>query len=86
MDNNGKEARREQIAHQYMSEAKEEKTWTIPAHEGRGPVTLKIEIPSAQITDAEGRHIIISPKQLEIVGARIAEVADWLQHGHEDQP
>jgi hypothetical protein len=84
MDENQREARRGEIDRQHMSKAAEEKTWTIPAHEGRGPVTLKVEIPAARITDSEGRHIIISPKQLEIVGSRISDVADWLQHGDQD--
>lgn len=67
-----------------MDLSTEEKSWTIPAHEGRGPVTLKVEIPSAQIIDSEGRHVIISPKQLAIVGSRLVDLADWLQHGDKD--
>jgi hypothetical protein len=67
-----------------MTAAAAKKVWTIPAHEGRGPVTLKVEIPFARITDSDGRHIIVSPKQLEIVGARISELATWLQYGDAD--
>jgi hypothetical protein len=46
-----------------------EKTWEIPAHNEKGPVT---------ITDSAGRHIVISPEQADLVASRMGDVGWWI--------
>ncbi|MGH3811105.1 MAG: hypothetical protein ACRDUV_01445 [Pseudonocardiaceae bacterium] len=62
-----------------MSETVVEKTWEIPAHGGKGPVTVTLRMPDVTITDSEGRHIVISPEQAEIVSARVGDIAYWIE-------
>jgi hypothetical protein len=38
------------------------------------------------ITDAEGRYIVISPRQSGLVSMRMAAINDWLRYGDEDFP
>jgi len=56
-----------------------EKTWQIPAHGGKGPITITLRIPEVTITDSQGRHIVISPEQAEVVSARVGDIAYWLE-------
>ncbi|HSL06404.1 MAG TPA: hypothetical protein VK887_00330 [Pseudonocardiaceae bacterium] len=46
-----------------------EKTWEIPAHNEKGPVT---------ITDSAGRHIVISPEQADLVASRMGDIGWWI--------
>jgi hypothetical protein len=52
-----------------------EKTWEIPAHNGKGPVTVALRMPEVTITDSQGRHIVISPEQAELVSSRVGDIA-----------
>lgn len=67
-----------------MSEAVVEKTWEVPAHSGKGPITIKLRLPEVTITDSEGRYIVISPEQADIVGSRMEDIACWMEDGAGD--
>ena len=58
-----------------------EKVWTIPAHEGSGPVTMTLRVPEVTIKDSAGRYIVISPQQSALVSAQLESINDWLQYG-----
>ena len=75
--------RREAYDLREMDERVEEKSWQIPAHEGKGPVTMSLRLPELTITDSDGRFIVISPRQCAIVGSRLSDIDDWLQYGSE---
>ncbi|HEY6421960.1 MAG TPA: hypothetical protein VIY28_01665 [Pseudonocardiaceae bacterium] len=55
-----------------------EKTWEIPAHSGKGPVTVTLRLPDVTITDSQGRHIVISPEQADLVSSRVGDIAFWI--------
>ncbi len=61
-----------------------EKTWQVPAHNGKGPVTIALRMPEVTITDSEGRHIVISPEQADLVGSRIGDIVYWMEDSTED--
>lgn len=67
-----------------MSETVVEKTWEIPAHNGKGPVTVTLRMPEVTITDSQGGHIVISPEQADLVGARMSYISDWIRDGADD--
>jgi hypothetical protein len=69
---------RAEIERKIMSETVVEKTWEIPAHGGKGPVTITLRMPEVKITDSEGRHIVIAPEQADLVSARIGDIAGWI--------
>jgi hypothetical protein len=56
-----------------------EKTWQVPAHSGKGPVTITLRMPEVTITDSQGRHIVISPEQADILSAKVGDIACWLE-------
>jgi len=76
---------RDELDRKSMSEQATVKVWTIPAHEGSGPVTMMLRIPEIRIADSEGRYIIVSPKQSAIIGTRLESINDWLQYGDEGE-
>jgi hypothetical protein len=41
-------------------------------------------MPEVTITDSEGRHIVISPQQAEVVGPRMEDIGRWLEDGAKD--
>ncbi|MGH3821479.1 MAG: hypothetical protein ACRDRA_01330 [Pseudonocardiaceae bacterium] len=61
-----------------MSETVIEKTWEVPAHGDKGPVTITLRLPEVRITDSEGRYIVISPEQAEVVSSKMEGIAYWL--------
>lgn len=61
-----------------------DKTWEIPAHSGKGPVTVMLRMPDVTITDSQGRYIMISPEQSDLVGARMSYISDWIRDGADD--
>jgi len=67
-----------------MDEVVIEKTWQIPAHGGKGPVTVTVQMPEVTITDSQGRHIVISPEQADLVSARMDNIGWWLRDGDSD--
>ncbi|MGH3693892.1 MAG: hypothetical protein ACRDRX_07870 [Pseudonocardiaceae bacterium] len=67
-----------------MSETVVEKTWEVPAHGGKGPVTVTLLMPEVRITDSEGRHIAISPAQGDIVSGKLGDIAGWMEDGAGD--
>ncbi|MGH3973063.1 MAG: hypothetical protein ACRDS9_07035 [Pseudonocardiaceae bacterium] len=69
---------RAQTEHKIMNETLVEKTWEIPAHGDKGPVTITLRMPEVTITDSAGRHIVITPEQADIVSARMGCIADWI--------
>ena len=77
---------RDDLAKRHLAEAVVDKTWEVPAYEGLGPVTMTLRLPEVTITDAEGRYIVISPRQSGLVGMRMAAINDWLRYGDEDFP
>ncbi len=56
-----------------------EKTWEVPAHSGKGPVTITLRMPEVTIADSQGRHIVISPEQADIVSSKMEDIACWLE-------
>ncbi|GAB3454843.1 hypothetical protein [Actinophytocola sediminis] len=56
-----------------------DRRWSIPAHEGHGPVTMALLLPEVRITDSEDRYIVISPRQSGLVGDRLSDIAAWLR-------
>ena len=69
---------RVEIERKIMSETVVEKTWEIPAHGGKGPVTVTLRTPEVTVTDSRGRHIVISPEQAELVSEKLGYIADWI--------
>jgi hypothetical protein len=67
------------VERKIMSETVAEKSWEVPAHGGKGPVTITLRIPEVTITDSEGRHIVISPEQADIVSSKMGDIAYWLE-------
>jgi hypothetical protein len=76
----------DELGHERLAEAVVEKTWRVPPYEGLGPVTMTLRLPEVTITDAEGRYIVISPRQSGLVSMRMAAINDWLRYGDEDVP
>jgi len=74
---------REQLAKRRLAEAVVDKTWRVPAYEGAGPVVMTLRLPEVTITDSEGRFIVISPRQSELVSTRMSNISDWLCYGDE---
>jgi hypothetical protein len=66
-----------EIERKFMSEAVVEKTWEIPAHNGKGPVTITLRMPEVTITDSQGRHIVIAPEQADLVASRMGDIGWW---------
>jgi hypothetical protein len=75
---------RDDLAKRHLAEAVVDKTWEVPAYEGLGPVTMTLRLPEVKITDSEGRYIIISPRQSDLVSVRMAGISEWLRYGDED--
>ncbi|MGQ0778973.1 MAG: hypothetical protein ACT4NY_31940 [Pseudonocardiales bacterium] len=73
------EINRADIERKFMDETVVEKTWEIPAHGGKGPVTITLRMPEVTITDSQGRHIVISPEQAELVSTRVGDIAYWIE-------
>jgi hypothetical protein len=73
-----------EVERRIMSEAVVEKTWEVPAHSGKGPVTITLRMPEVTITDSEGRYIVISPEQADIVSCRMEDIACWIEDGAGD--
>jgi hypothetical protein len=76
----------DELGRQRLADAVVEKTWQVPPYEGLGPVTMTLRLPEVTITDAEGRYIVISPRQSGLVGMRMAAINDWLRYGDEEFP
>ncbi len=68
-----------EIERKFMSEAVVEKTWEVPAHGGKGPVTITLRMPEVTITDSQGRLIVISPGLADIVSSKMSDIADWFE-------
>ncbi len=75
---------RVELERKIMSETVIEKTWQIPAHGGKGPVTVALRMPEVTITDSQGRHIVLSPEQADLVSAKMGYIADWIQDAAAD--
>lgn len=67
--------------HKFMDEMVIGKTWEVLTHGGKGPVTVTLRLPEVKITDSEGRHIVISPEQTEIVASKLENIACWIDEG-----
>lgn len=67
-----------EIQQRVMARAVVEKTWNVAGYEGHGPVTMTLRVPDVTITDAEGRYIVVSPRQSGLIGSRLSDITDWL--------
>jgi hypothetical protein len=67
-----------EIDRKIMNHTVVEKTWEIPSHGGKGPVTIVLRMPEVRVTDSEGRHIVISPAQADLVSTRMSYIVDWM--------
>lgn len=72
---------RAEIERKIMSETVVDKTWHVAAHGGKGPVTITLRMPEVTVTDSEGRYIVISPQQADIVSSRMGNIVDWMDEG-----
>ncbi|MGH3779344.1 MAG: hypothetical protein ACRDRO_01630 [Pseudonocardiaceae bacterium] len=70
---------RVELERKIMSETVVEKTWEIPAQGGKGPVTVALRMPDVTIIDSQGRHIVVSPEQADLVSAKMGYIVDWIQ-------
>ncbi|GGP63635.1 hypothetical protein [Saccharothrix coeruleofusca] len=52
--------------------------WVVPAHLDHGPVTVELAMPEVRVTDSQGRFIVITPGQAELVGRRLDDAATWM--------
>ncbi|MGH3986527.1 MAG: hypothetical protein ACRDTZ_04320 [Pseudonocardiaceae bacterium] len=68
-----------EIERKVMSQAVVVKTWEVPAHGGKGPVTVTLRMPDVTITDSQGRHIVISPEQADLVSSKMGDIAYWFE-------
>ncbi|MGH2620975.1 MAG: hypothetical protein ACRDHG_10465 [Anaerolineales bacterium] len=75
---------RVEIERRIMSETVIEKTWEIPAHGDKGPVTVTLRMPEVTITDSQGRYIVVSPEQADLVSAKMGYIVDWIQDAAAD--
>jgi hypothetical protein len=63
------------------SEMVVEKTWQVPANGNKaGPVTVVVRMPNVLIIDSRGRHILVAPEQVQLVSAKMGEVAAWIRN------
>ncbi|MBV9011759.1 MAG: hypothetical protein JO272_06850 [Pseudonocardiales bacterium] len=67
-----------EIDRKIMNDIVVEKTWEIPAHADKGPVTITLRMPEVRVTDSEGRHIVISPAQADLVSTRMSYIVEWM--------
>lgn len=74
----------EAIQKKLMDEVEVEKTWQVPEHNGQGPVTITMRLPSVTITDSEGRSIRIAPQQAAFVSVLLGNVGDWMTSGADE--
>ncbi|WP_229686614.1 hypothetical protein [Longimycelium tulufanense] len=63
-----------------LDQTPSEKTWEVPAHGDKGPVTMSLRLPDVRITDSAGRYIVVSPEQAELIGSKLADLACWLHY------
>lgn len=75
---------RAEIDRKAMDEVVVEKTWQIPAHGEKGPLTVTVLMPAVTITDSQGRHIVISPEQADLVSSRLQDIGWWIRGGDSD--
>ena len=68
-----------EIERKIMDATVVEKTWEVPAHNGKGPVTITLRMPEVTITDSQGRYIVISPEQADIVSSKMSDIAYWFE-------
>jgi hypothetical protein len=73
-----------EIERRIMSQAVVEKTWKVPAHGDKGPVTITLRLPEVTITDSQGRHIVISPAQADVVSSKMGDIAYWFEDIKDD--
>jgi hypothetical protein len=73
-----------EIERKIMSQAVVEKTWEVPAHGDKGPVTITLRLPEVTITDSQGRHIVISPAQADVVSSKMGDIAYWFEDIKDD--
>lgn len=66
-----------EIDRKIMSDAVVE-TWEIPAHADQRSVTITLRMLQVRATDSEGRHIVISPAQADLVSTRMSYIVDWM--------
>ncbi len=69
---------RVEIERKIMDATVVEKTWEIPAHNEKGPVTITLRMPEVTITDSQGRYIVISPEQADLVASRMGDIGWWI--------
>ncbi|MDQ3760496.1 MAG: hypothetical protein M3460_01980 [Actinomycetota bacterium] len=62
-----------------MSKTAVEKSWEIPAHDGKGPITIVLRMPDVVIIDSRGRHILVATEQAHLLSAKMGYVANWIR-------
>lgn len=74
----------EQSARKLMEKTPTERTWQVPAHHDKGPVTITMRLPDVTITDSDGRFIVVAPNQAAVVASRLDNVYYWFTQAEED--
>ncbi|SHG32088.1 hypothetical protein [Streptoalloteichus hindustanus] len=81
-DDETSKQRLREIELKFMAEMPVEQTWEVPASpkQDGGPLTVSLRMPHLRITDGEGRYIVVSPDQAELLSSRLSDVYCWLRY------
>ena len=60
--------------------------WAAPTSQ---PVSTRarsttLRMPEVTVTDSQGRQIVISPEQADLVGCKMSSISDWIREGADD--
>lgn len=70
-----------EIDRKIMSDPVVEKTGEIPAHADQGLVTITLRMPEVRVADSQGRHIVISPAQADLLSTWMSCLVDGMGEG-----
>lgn len=70
----------------HMKAVPDEVVWTVDGVDGHGPVTMTLVVPQVTITDGAGRSIVVTPKQADVISARLTDLSCFVQDLSEPNP
>jgi hypothetical protein len=68
-----------QVHREMMDRTPLSKTWTVESHDNQGPAIMTMRMPDITITDAEGRHIVLTAKQCAVLGSYMTDTLEWIE-------
>jgi hypothetical protein len=80
----GPDQLREEVELRLVERSATERSWIVPAHADKGPITVSMRAPEVRIVDSAGRHIVVGPEQADLLGSKLCSIRDWLQMGDAD--